>query len=65
MGNWLTAPFESVDSNNLVMCTIRTDVSKFRDNPRFKYRVEVEWPYVPAASGMPSEDMGHELEAVV
>ena len=49
MSNWITAPFESVEGENLVMCTMRTDVSRFRENPRFRFRVEVEWPYEPAA----------------
>ena len=65
MSNWITAPFESVEGENLVMCTVRTDVSRFRENPRFRFRVEVEWPYEPAAGGMPHETLGHELEAVV
>lgn len=65
MSNWITAPFESVEGENLVMCTVRTDVSRFRENPRFRFRVEVEWPYEPAAGGMPPESLGHELEAVV
>ena len=65
MANWLSAPFESTQSNSLILCTIRTDVSKFRDNPRFKYRIEVDWPYTPAAAGMPSEELGHKLEAVI
>lgn len=65
MSNWITAPFESVEGENLVMCTMRTDVSRFRENPRFRFRVEVEWPYEPAAGGMPPESLGHELEAVV
>lgn len=65
MSNWITAPFASVEGENLVMCTVRTDVSRFRENPRFRFRVEVEWPYEPAAGGMPHETLGHELEAVV
>ena len=64
MSNWITAPFESIEGENLVMCTVRTDVSRFRENPRFRFRVEVEWPYEPAAGGMPPESLGHELEAV-
>ena len=64
MSDWITAPFESVDGENLVMCTLRTDVGRFRGNPRFRYRVGVEWPYAPGAGGMPPESLGAELEAV-
>lgn len=64
MSDWITAPFESAEGNNLVMCTLRTDVDRFRNNPRFKFRVEVEWPYKSMAGGMPPESLGKELEAV-
>lgn len=64
MAKWLTAPFESVEGENLVMCTVRADIAQFRSNPKFKYRVEVEWPYGSDANGMPTEAAGGELEAV-
>ena len=43
MATWLTSPFESNESGNLVMGTIRRDVDKFRKDPKFKYRIEVSW----------------------
>ena len=53
MATWLTSPFESNESGNLVMGTIRRDVDKFRKDPKFKYRIEVSWSYQPDAKGMP------------
>ncbi len=49
---WWTAPTES-ENGRLIMVTGRSDVKKFRDNPRFNIRVEVTWPYNGDASGMP------------
>ena len=49
-GEWLTAP-ASGDDGELVMVTGRTDVTRFRDNPRFNIRVTVSWRY--GESGMP------------
>lgn len=64
MATWLTAPFESTSSGNLVMGTIRTGIDKFTDNPRFKFRVEVSWPYTAAQKGMPSESDSELMEEV-
>lgn len=55
MATWITSPFESNESANLVMCTVRTDVARFRSNPRFIYRIDISWPYTPDAKGMPDE----------
>lgn len=51
-GEWWTAPAEG-DSGNTVMVTGRKDVAAFRDNPRMRIRVEVDWPY--ANPGMPDD----------
>ena len=64
MATWLTSPFESNDSSNLVMGTVRKDIEKFRSNPKFRFRVEVAWPYTPDALGMPSEEEAAQMEAV-
>jgi len=64
MASWLTAPFESNISGNLVMGTIKTGIDKFIENPRFKYRVEVAWSYSPSQKGMPSETDGQLMEEV-
>lgn len=64
MATWLTSPFESTESTNLIMGTVRKDVEKFKSNPRFKYRVEVEWTYTPDTLGMPSEDDAKQMEEV-
>lgn len=63
MATWITSPFESASSGNLVMGTVRKDVQKFIDNPRFKFRVEVTWTYTPAAAGMPDEATSKLMES--
>lgn len=52
-GKWWTAPAEA-DNGDLILVTGRSDVKKFRDNPRFKIRVEVTWRY--ATHGLPEEN---------
>ncbi len=64
MATWLTAPFESAESGNLVMGTVRKDVEKFRSNNRFKYRIDVKWDYTPDTHGMPSEAVSEQMEEV-
>lgn len=64
MAIWLTSPFESNESGNLIMGTIRKDVDKFRCNPKFKYRIEVSWSYVPDSKGMPEESVSEQMEQV-
>lgn len=64
MSTWLTAPFESNESSNLVMGSVKTDVEKFRTNPRFHFRIEMDWKYSPAAKGMPSEVDSQLMEKV-
>ncbi len=58
---WITAPTESTETGKLVMVTARTDISQFRNNPRFIYRVEITLPYQSDASGMPPEEMAETL----
>lgn len=64
MAIWLTTPLESNESGNLVMATVRRDVEKFRNNPRFRYRIEVTWNYESECKGMPSEELSEQMEAV-
>lgn len=64
MATWLTTPFESDESGNLVMLTIRRDVEKFRNKPRFKFRIAVTWTYIPDVSGMPDESTSELMEQV-
>lgn len=64
MSTWLTSPFESNESGNLIMGTIRKDVDKFRNNPKFKYRIEVSWSYPPDSKGMPDEATSEMMEQV-
>lgn len=49
--DWWTAPATD-DTGDLVMVSGRRDVARFRNNPRFKIRIEVTWKY--GDSGMPS-----------
>jgi hypothetical protein len=61
-GQWLTYPAESVDSDKTIIVTIRQDVDKFRDNPRFRYRITVAWPYAGDADAMPDEPTSELME---
>ncbi|MDE6416754.1 MAG: DUF695 domain-containing protein [Duncaniella sp.] len=61
--NWWTAPAEA-DNGRLVMVSGRTDVEKFRSNPRFNIRIEVAWPYQGDASGMPDDALSRQMEQV-
>lgn len=63
-GQWLTYPAESTENGNTIIVTIRTDVDKFRDNPRFVYRVTVALPYDGASDGMPDEPTAEMMEEV-
>lgn len=64
MATWMTSPFESNESGNIVMGTVRKDVEKFRTNPKFIYRIEISWPYEPDAKGMPDEATSELMERV-
>ena len=61
--NWWTAPAEA-DNGRLVMVSGRTDIEKFRANPRFNIRLEVAWPYEGDASGMPDDELSRLMEQV-
>lgn len=63
-GQWLTYPAESTENDKTIIVTIRTDVGKFRDNPRFVYRVTVAWPYESSSDGMPDEPIAAMMEEV-
>lgn len=59
--HWSTAPTESTATGRLIMVTGRTDVSRFRSNPRFIYRVDISLPYEADSSGMPRPEMAEIL----
>ncbi len=65
MAQWITAPFESNSSGNLILCTVRTNIEKFRDNPKFHFRIEMSWNYEYADKGMPSEKESELMEQVL
>lgn len=55
MNEWWTAPAEA-DDGRLIMVSGRSDVDKFRKNPRFSIRIEIVWPYDTAPDAtMPSD----------
>lgn len=57
-----TSPTESTDGR-LVMVTGRTDVDRFRNNPKFNIRVDVAWVYDGSeTAGMPSDDDARIME---
>lgn len=64
MTTWLTAPFESNESDNLILGSVRKDITKFRNNPRFRFRVEATWQYEPDIKGMPDEHTSELMEQV-
>lgn len=61
---WWTSPLED-DEGNLIMVTGRADVEKFRSNPRFNIRVEINLPYSATADRMPDADAASLLEQVL
>ena len=64
MADWWTSPLED-ESGKLVMVTGRADVDKFRDNPRYKIRIEVTLPYEATPSGMPTEAASELIDDVL
>lgn len=64
-GIWWTAPAESEETGRDILVTGRTDVEKFRSNPRFNIRVEVTWRYdSKTPAGMPTDEEAEEMELV-
>lgn len=63
-GQWETYPAESTENEQTVIVTIRTDVGKFRDNPRFIYRIIIALPYDGGNDGMPDESTSELMEQV-
>lgn len=61
-GDWWTVPADSIDGTELIMVTGRTDVKKFRENPRFNIHVNIAWKY--GQSGMPDTETAVMMERV-
>lgn len=61
-GQWETFPAESKESDRAIIVSVRRDVDKFRNNPRFRYRVTVAWPFEGDAKGMPRETESQLME---
>lgn len=62
-GDWWTAPAEG-ENGELIMVTGRNDVDNFRENPRFKIRVEITWKYEGGADGMPGREDSELMDKV-
>ena len=60
---WWTAPAEA-DNGNLIMVTGRKGLQNVIDTGKYVYRIEMTWPYVPDATGMPGIDDSKTMEAV-
>lgn len=61
--DWWTSPTEA-ENGSLIMVTGRRDIDKFRDNPKFIYRVEIAWIYEGESSGMPNLSTSQMMEKV-
>ena len=61
-GQWQTYPAESTENGRTIIVTVRTDIEKFRENPRFIYRMTIAWPYQGGADGMPDEPTAELME---
>lgn len=62
MEDWLTAPVADKEDGTTTFVSVRPDVARWRDNPRYVYRLEIIWPYADA--GMPTEAQGEEMGAI-
>ena len=61
-GQWQTYPAESTENGRTIIVTVRTDIEKFRENPRFIYRMTIAWPHQGGADGMPDEPTAELME---
>ena len=58
--DWWTAPAES-DDGRLILVSGRRDIQKFRSNPRFSIRIEIQWTYSDAPNAAMPDDHDAEL----
>lgn len=63
-GQWLTSPTESIEGDKTIFVTGRSDVDKFRNNPRMSIRIEVTMVYHADSKGYPRENESAILEEV-
>ena len=61
--DWWTSPTQS-ENGNTVIVTGRRDIDKFRNNPKFKIRIEVTYKYDADSKGMPDYKTSLQLEQV-
>lgn len=61
--DWWTSPTLS-ENGNTVIVTGRRDIDGFRNNPKFKIRIEVTYKYDADATGMPDYKTSLQLEEV-
>lgn len=62
-GEWWTAPAEA-DDGSTILVTGRSDVARYRSNPRYKIRIELTWSYEPLPSGMPDNATSELMQQV-
>ncbi|MDE6126594.1 MAG: DUF695 domain-containing protein [Muribaculaceae bacterium] len=62
-GQWVCAPFESAESQRMILGACRLDVGKFRKKGKMVYRLTVAWPY-DSPGDMPGEELSLEMEQV-
>lgn len=64
-GEWMTAPTDSErNPENVIFVTGRSDVAKFKTNPRYSIRVDITLEYSPTSAGMPDEKNAELLKEV-
>jgi len=61
--DWWSCPTEAENGNTIIV-TGRRDIDKFRNNPRFKIRVEISWDYNPLPSGLPDTPTSEMMQNV-
>lgn len=59
--HWWTSPTES-ENGQLVIVTGRDNVSPYRENEKYIYRVQIIWRYSGEANGMPCKEESELME---
>ena len=59
--DWWTSPTIS-ENGNTVIVTGRRDIDEFRNNPKFKIRIEVTFKYTGDSTGMPDYETSLQME---
>lgn len=62
-GQWVCAPFESNESQRMILGACRLDVDKFRKKGKMVYRLVIGWAY-DKESDLPGEELSMKMEQV-